>query len=38
MELTKIQPAAVIVMNSIYREEIAAVLNKLELSPKILAL
>ena len=38
MELATIQPAAVIVMNSIYREEIAAVLDQMELSPTILSL
>jgi hypothetical protein len=38
IELKAIQPAAVIVMNSIYREEIAAALNQIDLSPKILCL
>lgn len=38
MELATIQPAAVIVMNSIYREKIAAVLDQKEISPKILSL
>ena len=38
MELATIQPAVVMVMNPIYREEIAAVLDQLELSPKILSL